>query len=176
MSKSSDVTPRFQTAVILKFPRRRGRPRTEPRMHDTGTPELVMKRLKNETAETLDLCFERDLITREQHWCGIHLRWLYTLRHGAPSVRAVDPTHFGGLELRPDDPEWRQARELEYHEAIRKLSASGHSVLLLNICVHNERPAFLFPRKMNNANAYRNSLMIDLLREGLDVLATLWKR
>src|SRR5271154_1852352 len=112
--------------VILTFPRRRGRPRSAQRGSDSGTPELVMKRLLGETAESLDLCLERGIITRQQHWCGIHLRWLYTLRYGAPGVRAVDPTHLGGTEISLDDPEWRSAREKEYHDAMKKLTDSGH--------------------------------------------------
>jgi hypothetical protein len=171
-----DNTP-IRPAVILRFPRRRGRPRGIARARrDTGTPELVMKRLHSDTTEALDLFLERELISNEQHWCGIHLRWLYTLRHGAPGVRAIDPAHFGGRDIRPDDPDWRHARELEYHEAIGKLAATGHTALLLNLCVYNERPAFLSVPQTATRRLARNSLMLEFLREGLDVLVDLWKR
>lgn len=162
-------------AAILRFPRKRGRPRASRPSSDTGTPELVMKRLMGETTEALDLCFERGILTREQHWCGVHLRWLYTLRYGAPGVRAVDPTHLGGIEISTDDPEWRAAREQEYHEAVRALGVRALAVL--NLCVYNERPKFLARREeITAARARMIGEMIGAIREGLDLLAALWGR
>ena len=168
MNHTPETPPRI--AVILSFPKRRGRPKNTRPMHDSGTPELVMKRAMGQTMEALDLCLERELITKRQHWCGIHLRWLYTLRYGAPSVRTIDPTHLGGMEIKNDDPLWRSARELEYHEAINLLASSGHALLLLNLCVYNERPVFL-----RGPHAQAESAL-DAVREGLDALAELWKR
>ncbi|MDE3016959.1 MAG: hypothetical protein KGI29_08600 [Pseudomonadota bacterium] len=163
--------------AILRFPRRRGRPRTTQRNHDTGTPELVMKRLLGETAEALDLCLERGIITQQQHWCGIHLRWLYTLRYGAPGVRAIDPTHLGGLDTKIDDPLWRGAREKEFHEAMAALAKSGHAPLMMNVCIYNERPRFLSLHKPVKPERCREtSKMIDSLRDGLDVLSNHWHR
>jgi hypothetical protein len=174
MSDHTEETPR-PSAIILRFPRKRGRPKSIPRGTDYGTPELSLKRLRGETAETLDLCLERALITREQHWCGIHLRWLYTLRHGAPSVRAIDPTHLGGIEPKPEDPEWRGAREKEYHEAIKKLADKGNVPLLMNLCVYNERPKFLNLRQpAPGKRLTETETMLRDLRAGLDILAKLW--
>jgi hypothetical protein len=163
-------------ATILAFPRRRGRPKSARLGNDTGTPELVMKRLHGETAEALDLCLERRIISREQHWCGVHLRWLYTLRHGAPGVRAIDTTHISGLETRVDDPEWRSAREKEYHEAMKKLTASGHALMIANLCIYNIRPKFLAVKKPATSNPFGQADMVAILRDGLDVLVSLWKR
>lgn len=159
------------SAVILRFPRKRGRPRSEYTGHDTGTPELVMKRAHGQTTEALDMCLERGVITRSQHWCGIHLRWLYTLRHGAPNVRALDPSDPGGMDIKTDDPEWRAAREKEYHEAVQKLAGSGHMTLLLALCVYNEPP-----RGLRNASDARAAQTLSRLREGLDILADYWRR
>jgi len=165
------------SATILNFPRKRGRPKSAHRGSDSGTPELVMKRLLGETAETLDLCLERGILTSEQHWCGIHLRWLYTLRHGVPSVRAMDPTHFGGIEIKIDDQEWRIAREKEYHEAIKKIGVGGYTPLIMGICVYNERPAFLKARSGKLIALSKNAVVIiENLRNGLDILATHWER
>ena len=130
-------------AVILSFRKRRGRPKKNLPRHDTGTPELVMKRLMGHTMEALDLFLERRLISQRQHWCGIHLRWLYTLRHGAPTLQAISPVHVGGFEAKPDDPLWRSAREKEYNQAIRLLAAKGHALIVLNLCIYNEKPLFL---------------------------------
>lgn len=158
------------TAVILNFPRKRGRPKSTPRGTDSGTPELAMKRLKGETVEALDLCLERGLISNEQHWCGIHLRWLYTLRHGAPGIRALDTTHTAGSDLKLDDPDWRNAREKEYQDAMKKLTATGHAKLLTNICIFNERPDFLNQRTAKNADK------LTPLRDGLDILIQHWRK
>jgi hypothetical protein len=166
-------------AAILQFTRKRGRPRTLRPMKDSGTPELVMKRLKQETSEALDLCLERGVITNEQHWYGIHLRWLYTLRYGAPGVRAIDPAHFGGRETKSDDPEWRAAREAEYTEAMIKLSDQGLAMPLLELCVYNERPPFLKwykTMRITERQAKENLRAVEKVRDGLDLLANLWRR
>ena len=162
-----------ENTKILHFPRKRGRPRSAHKGIDIGTPELVMKRQAGETAETLDLCLARGLISTQQHWCGIHLRWLYTLRYGAPGIRAVNPTHTKGMEVKMDDPKWRAERELEYNEAIKKLSASGYALLLMNVCVYNERPKFL-----NNVRGDNRELLekMNILCTGLDILVRLWGR
>ena len=172
-----DMHTEEKSADILRFPRKRGRPRKPLPCHDTGTPELVMKRLLGETAEALDLCLERGLITRQQHWCGIHLRWLYTLRHGAPSVRAIDPTHLGGVDIKTDDPQWREAREKEFHNAVAVLAASGHALIVMNICIYNERPRFLSmyrPVKLKECRDTKKT--ITGLQEGLEVLSNHWER
>lgn len=177
---STHITP---PAVILSFPRKRGRPKAAARpSHDHGTPELAMKRLMGDTMEALDLCLERGLIDDRQHWCGIHLRWLYTLRHGAPSVSALNPAHLGGMEIKNDDPSWRTARELEYNEALNLLARSGHALIVMNLCVFNERPAFLKAKKNCTATTEkrlklaRNEAMLQQLRDGLDLLVQHWRR
>jgi hypothetical protein len=162
-------------AVILRFPSRRGRPRKSLPKKDGGTPELIRKRHAGETIEALDLCLAREIITSEQHWCGIHLRWLYTLRHGVPSVRAIDPTHLGGMEIKLDDPEWKSAREAEYHEALNALHRGGCAIITMNLCIYNERPDFLkqsSSRKLLHTKATKN-FIADIIK-GLDILAALW--
>ena len=164
------------TATIIPFPRKRGRPKSVHQGPDLGTPELAMKRLLGLTAEMLDLCRERGIITDKQHWCGVHLRWLYTLRNGAPNVRAIDLTHIGGMETKIDDPEWRAAREQEYHDAVKKLSVTRHAIQLMNICIYNERPIFL------NLKKPKPGIELDEItdamhsfRAGLDILVKLWR-
>lgn len=176
--KASDEYNPHRISTILHFPRKRGRPRKIRNETDNGTPELIMKKLCGETSETLDLCLERGIITPEQHWCGIHLRWLYTLRHGLPGIRAIDPTHLGGTDRKCDDQEWKIARESEYHEAIRKLMAGGHVPLIMAICVFDERPAFLQARypKISQSASKNTDRIIYNLRHGLDILAEHWGR
>jgi len=136
-----------------------------------------MKRLLGETTEALDLCHERGIISDRQHWCGIHLRWLYTLRHGAPSPQTMDITNTGGCEIKNDDQQWRTKREKEYNEAINLLTKNGQALLLLNLCVYNQRPKFLgFSSAEMQQNFASVADNIARLRDGLDILSTIWKK
>lgn len=165
------------SATILRFPQRRGRPRKALPRHDTGTPELVMKRLQNLTIEPIDLCLERNIITPAQHRCGIHLRWLYTIRYGVPNVRAIDPAHFGGMELKEDDPAWRAAREQEFAEAVCLLRKRKVVALVMDVCVYNDRPDFLHPTLLfSPKKAQKINRQILTLNEGLTILVDLWQR
>lgn len=167
-------------ARILPFeppvPRRRGRPRSaHPPGQDRGTPELIMKRARGATAEMLDTCLERGLISPQQHGCGLHLRWLYTLRHGVPSLRALDLSCGGGGLPGNEDAGWRRDRERDYREAMQALALSGHVSLLMNICVYNEQPPFLAPLR-SRAQAARAGEALAGFTHGLDILVRLWRR
>lgn len=166
------------TAQIIKFStNRRGRPKLNRPAYDTGTPETIMKRLLGETSEALDLCLERGIISKQQHWCGIHLRWLYTLRNGVPTVKALDLTHCGGSEEKLEDPQWKEAREQEYNEAINLLTSTGYAISLMNLCIYNERPKFLnLPKTSITKNIEEITNNISRLKSGLDILVRLWKR
>lgn len=167
--------------AILTFSnaRSRGRPKNTRPSTDTGTPETVMKRALGVTTEALDLCLERGIITEKQHWCGIHLRWLYTLCHGVPNVRAINllqPLNQDKLTDH-DNPKWREAREKEYNEAISLLSKTGHAIMLMNMCIYNERPKFLYIDSLKNTKNTKNNIHnIANLRDGLDILDKLWKK
>ena len=163
-------------AKILTFSRRRGRPKSNRPETDTGTPETVMKRLLGVTTEALDLCLERKIITKKQHWCGIHLRWLHTLRHGIPSVRATDLTYLGGGEHKSSDyeePLWRAAREKEYNNAINILTQNGYALLIINLCIYNELPKFFNYNHNKSINTKEIAIKVS---SGLDILAKLWKQ
>ncbi len=159
---------------ILYFPRRRGRPKKNaPIENDKGTPELQAKRVHHLTVEPLDECLQKQLITDEQHWCGIHLRWLYTLRYGAPSVQALNPAHIRGGANNSDDPDWRAAREQEYNHAINLLGEKGYAQMIVNLCVHHERPDFL---KKENHHSAKCKEYIDKFADALDVLVRHWTK
>lgn len=165
----------------MTFTTRRGRPPKPsfPAGADLGTPELSMKRTLGVTDETIDLCLARTLIDHDQHWCGVHLRWLYTLRYGAPGVRAVDPTHLGGILRLTDDPDWRREREKEYHDAVQLLDRARLLQVALNACVYNTRPAFLaLPPKGKLTATYLAKREHELarLQDALDLLAVHWGR
>jgi hypothetical protein len=160
------------------LPRRRGRPRkTESSGRDCGTPELAAKKRTGENAEAIDMLLQRDWISMQQHWCGIHLRWLYTLRFGAPGVRAVDPAHMGGTEIQNTDPQWRAEREQEYLHAMHALVAKGADRVVKTVCIYNELPAGLAGI---GVPASKQSLdfapAMHSLRSGLDILQSIWQR
>lgn len=161
---------------ILNFSRRRGRPKNNRPLLDTGTPETVMKRLMGITTEALDLCLEKGIITEQQHWCGIHLRWLYTLRYGVPSARTTNLTFMESCGHKPsdyEDPLWRVSREKEYNDALNMLTKSGYSLLLINLCVYNELPR-IFSSQREKSLVYRE--ITEKISSGLNILLKLWKK
>jgi hypothetical protein len=165
----------------MAFSNKRGRPAI-PRddAPDFGTPELRMKRLANITSEPLDLCLTRHIISPDQHWCGLHLRWLYTVRYGAP----VLTTHYTDRLLSPggtpQNDLWRSLREQEYLEAATALHAAGRYDAVMRLCVFNELPAFLSPKLLQKAwdnpafEAAFSRQQCQLI-SGLQVLCRLWK-
>lgn len=165
----------------MAFSTRRGRP-PRPAAHgrDLGTPELCFKRAHGLTDEPIDRLLNRGLISQYQHWCGLHLRWLYTLRYGAPSLT----THYHDAQSRPpageDDPTWRALREREYTEAAGLLKAADRYEPVMRLCIYNELPAFLNPRLQDRALTTPNlALQLaqrhQLLLEGLSMLESLWR-
>lgn len=165
------------------FSTRRGRPAAPRPTTDYGTPELIFKRAHGHTAEAIDLCRERGIITAEQHWCGLHLRWLYTLRYGAPNVSATDLTRVDGYAMAaPDDSLiWRSAREAEFAEAVLLLRQHRRCEPVMRVCVFNERPSFLSQTRLREAfdrPTLRQRIEQEMieLQEGLELLKTLWRR
>ena len=166
----------------MAFSTVRGRPRKPAQTHDLGTPELRLKHALRVTAEPIDLCLEKQMITPQQHWCGLHLRWLYTLRYGAPSLTThyTDRDHPASTPM-AEDPGWRSMREREYHEAAVMLRARNRYECVMRLCVFNERPAFLSSALREKAFhqphlAERMSHAQAQLREGLDLLVLHWRR
>ena len=165
----------------MAFTTRRGRPaRAKADARDAGTPELQFKRALGLTSEPIDQCLERGIITPDHHWCGLHLRWLYTLRYGAPvtTTRYADST----LAAAPsqETPEWRIEREREYQEAVRILQQAGRYECVMRLCVFNESPVFLAVSLTSRAKhepalAQQLNQRRELLLEGLELLASRWR-
>jgi hypothetical protein len=164
----------------MGFSTRRGRPKTARPETDSGTAELQEKRAAGLTSEPIDLCLERRIITPAQHWCGLHLRWLYTLRYGAPAVSSSWRTLHESHTTRPDDPEWRAAREQEFAEAAQLLRRKNCYRAVAGLVIFNERPRFLDPHQ-HHAALDNPALMQSMTQEyeqiitGLELLETLWK-
>lgn len=165
----------------MAFTTQRGRPRPALPPVDLGTPELRLKHSLRITVEPIDLCLEKELISQEQHWCGLHLRWLYTLRYGAPSLTTYYTDHEARSPIpQMDDPEWRSQRELEYHQAVRLLKEHKYYECIMRLTIFNERPAFL-SHKLKIKSDKNHLLSSELerltknIRDGLDLLAQHWR-
>ncbi len=166
----------------MAFTTRRGRPPRAPsEPTDSGTPELRFKHAHGITAEPIDLCLERGVLTARQHWCGLHLRWLYTVRYGAPNLTTRYDTEPGGGPRPTDDPAWRRQREAEYLEATTLLRTRLHYEPVMRLCIHNEPPAFLDPRLL--ARSWGEPALAERLEQarirltaGLDILGRHWRK
>ena len=163
----------------MAFSSRRGRPRSTPSTIDRGTPELQRKRSQASTAEPLDQCLAKSLISDQQHWCGIHLRWLYTLRYGAPGASCRDISIKNHAMVREDDPAWREMREYEYHEAVTLLHREARYNDVMNLAVYHEIPLFLNARLLAQAKhslriAEQLNTALNRLKDGFNCLESLW--
>jgi hypothetical protein len=168
----------------MAFTTLRGRPRKPVHSHDVdlGTPELRLKHALRFTTEPIDLCLEKRLISKDHHWCGLHLRWLYTLRYGAPNLT----TYYGDRQSpasapQNEDAAWRSMREKEYSDAITSLKSKQRYECVMRLTVYNERPSFLSSALCAQALQSR-SLARELSHnhkqvcEGLEILTQLWRR
>lgn len=166
----------------MAFTSRRGRP---PALRptcadDPGTPELRLKHALGLTAEPLDMCLSKQLITPLQHRCGLHLRWLHTIRYGAPSLTTRYELHGPVAPRSTDDPQWRHQRESEYQTALAALYPGRYDTPVLRLCIDNQRPSFLTPSLLAEAihNPHLAQLLTDArckLTHGLDLLAAHWR-
>lgn len=165
----------------MAFTSRRGRPRAPSPHADTGTPELRAKRSIGITTEPIDLCLTRNLISPAQHWCGLHWRWLYTLRYGAPTLTSRYEADSPGMAQAGEEGPWRIARNQEYQEARALLQNRKRYDPVMRLTVFNELPAFLNPSLQARAwhtpaLARRLSEAHHILCEGLELLVTQWKQ
>jgi hypothetical protein len=158
---------------MASFSTRRGRPRVERPPTDFGTPELIAHRARGETIESLDLCLERRIINPREHWCGIHLRWLHTIRCGAPGISALSLHEHGRRNHAEQDLAWQQEREAEYRTAVDLLKSTQSLNAVISICVDNHRPPFLksttaMPHSSKSENEFWK------FKCGLQALDNLW--
>lgn len=164
----------------MSFTTRRGRPKHRLDGPDLGTAELRRKQAAGFTAEPIDLLLSRALISEDQHWCGLHLRWLYTLRYGAPSLTSRYLADQGMPTTPQACEQWRAGREREYHDACTLLRERQRYDCVLRLSVFNELPVFLNPLLQERAftqPALATKLLAShqRLREGLDLLVAHWR-
>lgn len=148
----------------MGFSSKRGRPRKSVSISDKGTSQLQAKRLNNATVEPFDLLQAKSLISDDQHRAGIHLRWLFTIKNGAPNISAMVYDDYAGRNIRADEEDWRLQREAEYNAAIEALRQNSCLKQVMDAAVYN---VIKLPIQAEN---------LDKLRDGLRLLCKLWKR
>lgn len=164
----------------MSFSLKRGRPRVSRPRIDTGTAELAARHAKGLTMEVLDSCLKSRLIANEEHAAGMHLRWLYSLRFGSPTVRAYMPDDARGRNITKHDEQWRRCRESEYEKAIQALKAIDAHIMVTNIVIFNRVPRFLQPMKITALSVRMAALQemrtreLVLFQEGLRLLVSLF--
>lgn len=148
----------------------RGRPKLTLPEKDTGTPELKAKRREGITLEPLDACTRAGILTDDEHRAGMHLRWLYTLTFGAPSVRSIEFDRTAGARSHVlHDDAWKAAREQDYREAVAGLAELGAKKLVMDICIFHRWPDFL----LQKGRGYTER---ETFREGMRWLVRKWRR
>lgn len=163
----------------MAFSNKRGRPRVERPSTDFGTPELSLKKALDMTVEPLDLCLQRGIITQGHHRAGLHLRWLYTIRYGAPVLTTQYEAISSQRPITVHDEAWRSFREKEYHEAVTLLRHAHCYESIMRTCIYHDIPSFLNQKKLRKA--WNKTLLIKqlereklLFSHGLDLLQTHW--
>lgn len=159
----------------MKFTTRRGRPRKENTGKDKGTAQLQEKRKTGLTTEPLDLCLSRGLITQEQHNAGIRLRWLYTLKMGAPTISAYSPES-GGKICKYEDAGWLARKQAEYQLMLDILDKTKSRKIVIDTCIFSNTPTFLYdkPEHLRIKNL-ASTKELELLKDGLEALAGIKK-
>lgn len=149
---------------------RRGRPKNINKSIDFGTKELRKKRSKLETMEPIDVCLRKSLISISQHKSAIKLRWLYTLKFGAPSISAIDHCMgVGRCVSKHIDEKFLQDMQMLYAEGLQILDAYGARRIVMNICVFNEMPTFL-----HNPTSEVAHCELQDLQNGLEALSKIF--
>jgi len=163
----------------MGFSTRRGRPRSKSDAPDLGTPELRQKHQAGITSEPVDRCLEKGMLTTDQHRSALHLRWLYTLRYGAPSITTK---YMEQKNITVENSEeWRAQREQEYRIAVQLLKDRRCYEPVMRLAVFNEIPAFMDTKLRQRAWQYpylAQQLASEhtTLCDGLDLLARHWQR
>ena len=142
---------------------RRGRPPIHREKEDRGTQELQLKRAAGITQEPVDQWLAQGRLSADMHHCALHFRWLYTLRFGSPSIKALNPGEYLGCEHRPCSSSWDQAREEEYRLAAAALESAHCLESVLEMTVFNRAPASVTSREKL---LYGLSLLVSLWRHG----------
>jgi hypothetical protein len=142
-----------------------GRPRKNLPDIDTGTPELMAKRLAMASDPTLstcplDLALSKGFIDRDQHTAAGYYAACRALVFGSPHPKALDLLRTSGADTIPNASQ----AETKYRNACEDLRARGPGVLdaMENFVVHERFPVWLLRGRPDRAR--------DRVMEGFAVL------
>lgn len=153
----------------MAFSQRRGRPKKESiDEKDRGTPELSLKRRYAVTAEPLDWLRKHDWITPQQHWCGLHLRWLYTLRFGVVTPQTLDWAREKGVLRKKEYTEWQEQREEGWRRALEVLQYENAEREVVHLCVYLMQVPGIWVQHRPPVR------LLGRLEKGLSALEVLW--
>ncbi len=144
---------------------RRGRPKTKP----ANSNQLLIRKRMLSIIEPLDLCLVHQMISPEAHKAGLHLRWLYTLRFGAPSISSTDLTLEAGTSTKVRNTHWQSEKEREYRAAVQLLDKIRARGVVFNVCIYNK-----LPRILKDKSLHQSIREFETLKEGLEELYRYW--
>lgn len=151
----------------MGFSSKRGRPRkvvSGKLGNDLGTEQLQAKRRSNATIEVFDLLLQKSILSEDEHRAGMHLRWLFTLKNGAPNISAARLDDCYGRDIRPESEDWRESREGEYDAALEALKGTRTMREVMDTAVYGTVRLPLTAVYLSN------------LRDGLRLLCKIWRR
>ena len=116
--------------------RKRGRPRLSQNS-PAKFSNLPAKEKIIVTSEPLDIYFKDKIISEDEHQSGMRLRWLYTLRYGAPTLQ-TKLIQQQGFESKYNDEKWLVNKQQQYRFILGELQKSKVAKIVLGVCVFNE--------------------------------------
>jgi hypothetical protein len=117
------------------------------------------------TTVPLDILEMRGFISSSQSEVGRVYGWLRRMIYGRTDVRAFDPAHVAGRDVRQEEMDWERM-ESRYRELSNALAGRGAAVRRTTeeTCVYN-----VFPDCGPRLTA-KGMLALDRIREGLDAM------
>ncbi|MFQ3307513.1 MAG: hypothetical protein ACI8ZF_000766 [Candidatus Midichloriaceae bacterium] len=123
--------------------KKRGRPKSTNDKIDKGTKELQIKKQANITLEAIDLCLNKNIISKKEHAKCMKFRWLYTLKHGAPTLQSkLLQTYLIWTEKQYEENFLKDMYN-KYKYVLCELKKNNCDKLILGICVFNNYHKFL---------------------------------
>ena len=155
------------------FRNKRGRPKTMLPQKDVGTPELVEKRAAGITMEAIDLYLAKNWLSAKQHRAALHLRWLYTLRFGCPTLQACRLVEdYTSANSSRNEDGWDDDRANDYRQAISHLEELGCLDSVIRVAIFNDIPP-IQPSSQGKASL---ATPCPRLLKGLDALCCFWSK
>ncbi len=121
------------------------------------------------TIEAIDLCLEHHFISLNEHTAWLKFRWLYFMKFGFPCILSRDLTECKGRNIEKFvDPEVLKEAEQIYSEILKGLDFIKVRQLVVDICIFNIFPNFLY-----NKYSMINTLQLKSFERGIKLVYSL---